>query len=145
MKMSAYKALGCMGTCGNITAEPTVDNTYRKITAIDTVAAERNCTVSIESNNIAGLPVGDYSVDMSIHAEGSQRIFEYRVFVNDTETLLTHSDKGEGHTTLQGALWLPENATVDVRQRSLDGGTALTINSMSLRLVRETDALAPSV
>jgi hypothetical protein len=144
-KNELWKAIACMGTCANTTAEPTVDDTFRKVTAFDLVSASRNCSASVDDNEIKRLPVGDYTVDLSLRAEGSNKIFVYALFVNGIETILQPSDKGEGHVTMTGAVWLPENATVDLRQKSTDGGIALTVSSVSLRLIRQNSAPRASV
>jgi hypothetical protein len=144
-KFSDYKAIGCIGTCNNTTPEPVVDGTFRKVAAFDTITIARNCSASTDDNEFTGLPVGDYAIDMTVRADGSNKIFVFAVFVNDTETLLAPSDKGEGHITMTAGMWLPANAKIDLRQKSTDGGTALTIHSMSLRLIRQTDAQVPSV
>ena len=139
--MKVWQSGGTIGVKENIVAEPTVDATFRVVEAINQAIGLNNATADLATgvkSLIKQNEAGDYVVDMYIRFEGSQKQFEFAVFVNGVETDIVINDKAQGSTAVAPCVSLPANAVLDLRQRSTDGGTVLIVHYCGLTVVRAT-------
>jgi len=136
MTMEAYKDFGTMSVVDNSTAETTVDSTFRKIANFTASGAVNKMTVNTTENEITIATKGTYLFIGNAKFDGSSKTFELAIFKNDVDTGLGMVDRADGTSGGSTTIALEANDVIDARQKSTDGGTALTIVSMSITLVR---------
>jgi hypothetical protein len=136
MKMSEWQNCGTLGIAINTVAEPTVDATFRKISVFDESSGLNRVTVDLPNNNMTVTDAGRYDVSMFVKFAGSNKNFEFAIFVNGIETQIKIDDKLQESTSVRAILDLPAGAIVDMRQRSTDGGITLTVYTAGITLSR---------
>ena len=136
-KMSEWMNCGTMGTADNEIAETTTDAGFRKIEAIDTSAGLNLVAYNDVEKTLTIQDGGKYLVNMFIKFSGSAKIFEFCVFIDGAESLIKINDRAAENTHVSPVVDLPAGAVLDLRQRTLDGGTALTINTCGLSIARQ--------
>ena len=135
-KMSDWKHLGTLGVIQNVVAETTVDATFRKVEAFNTKLGENGMALDLVNNTITIAETGTYQFIGTTKFEGSVKVFEFQLFIDGEPSGLIASDRGNGDAAVSGFLDLVAGEVIDVRQRSSDGGTALTIETMTVSLER---------
>jgi len=138
-KMSEWQICGTMGTKDNTTAETTVDATFRVVEAIDTLMGLNNITGNLTNNTLTIVTTEALKLhtDLFVQFEGSAKIFEFALFKDGVITQLVVNDKASENISVAPILEIPAGTHVfDVRQRSTDGGTTLTINHIGLTFLR---------
>ena len=127
---------GTLGVNLNTTAEPTVDDTFRKITAFDTSVGVHGLSVSAVDDNMTIATDGTYHIIMTSKYDGSNKNFEISIFKNNTNVGFTVSGRSGGDSALSATVELEAGDIIDARQRSTDGGVALTVTSMTISIQR---------
>lgn len=131
-----WQQCGTLGVTGNIVAETTVDATFRKIGAFDTTSGVHGLSISHTANTITVNVAGTYSFVGTGKFDGSNKTFEIALFINGVDVGFKMSDRASGDAALSSTLDLAAGTVLDARQRSTDGGTALTIVSMTMTMER---------
>ena len=127
---------GTLGVTLNTTPETTVDSTFRIIEAFSAVVGVHGLSMSHEDNNITINTSGTYQIVSTSKFDGSNKTFEISLFKNGVDGGFTVSDRANGDSALSATLELVAGDVIDARQRSTDGGIALTITSMTITLER---------
>lgn len=142
-KMSEWQNYGGLSVNNNGAAEPVVDGTPRRITAYDTAMPTSAQVTSDTLNNLIKVSdAGDYNVETVISFSGSQnKNYEFELYVNAGATGFKVQRKignvsDVGGVGIVGILSLAINDEVSITQRSLDGGTAVTIINSQIKLSR---------
>lgn len=135
-KMSEWQNCGTVGVAINTVAEPVVDDTFRKLTVFDESSGLNNVTADLANNNMTITDAGTYEVSMFVKFDGSSKNFEFSIFVDDVETQIKISDRKQENTSVVAIVQLAEGATLDIRQRSTDGGVSLTVYAAGITLSR---------
>ncbi len=141
-KISTWQICGTMGTKDNTTAETTVDATFRVVEAIDVASGLNNIAYDNVANTLTmttTATLSKFHVDLFVQFAGSNKIFEFAMFKDGVVTELIVNDKASENISVAPILELPAGTHVfDLRQRSTDGGTALTVNHIGLTFMRAT-------
>ena len=135
---SDWMNCGTIGTTGNVVAETTVDATFRTVEAFDTSSGLNNVTADLSASTITITDAGIYEVAMFLKFEGSNKQFEFSLFVDGVQSQLTLGDRATGSGSIAPIMPLTAGAVLDIRQRSTDGGTALTIYHGGISVSRQT-------
>lgn len=131
-----WQHCGTLGVTLNSTPETTVDATFRKIEAFTVASGVHGLGVSTVDNNITINATGTYQLITTSKFDGSNKNFEISIFKNGVDVGFTVTDRASGDSALSVTVDLVDGDILDARQRSTDGGTALTINSMTITLER---------
>ena len=135
-KMSEWKHCGTMACIQNAVAETTVDATFRKIEAFNVILGVNGLDINITTNQITIAKTGTYQFIGTTKFEGSNKNFEFQMFVNGNPSGIIASDRLSGDTVMSATPTFQAGDIIDARQRSTDGGIALTIETMTLTLER---------
>ena len=122
---------GTLGVTNNAIAETTVDNTFRKITAFNMAVGVHGLSVNATDDNVTIAADGTYQLVMTAKYDGSNKTFEISIFKNGIDVGFTVSDRAGGDSALSATVELEDGDVLDARQRSTDGGTTLTIASLT--------------
>ncbi len=131
-----FKNCASMINTSNAVAETTVGATYNKVTAFNAVSLQNEAVASTVDNTITIKDAGIYRIDFDTKASGLAKTFVYAIFVNGAESVLNFTDNAEGHASGNGLIELPKDAVIDVRQKSTDLGTSLTVKQVYLTVER---------
>lgn len=131
-----FKNCASMMNTSNAVAETTVGATYNKVTAFNAVSLQNVAVASTVDNTITIKDGGIYRFDFDTKSDGLAKTFVYAIFVNGVESVLNFTDNAVGHASGNGLLELPAGAVIDVRQKSTDLGTSLTIKQIYLTVER---------
>ncbi len=134
--MTSWSRSGTLLVANNAVAETTVGATFNKIEAFDTESGVNNLTVSTANNNITVDVDGMFILYLGALFESSNKVFEIFIFLNGVETTIGFEDKGDGEGNGMVTVSLSAGDIIDMRQRSTDGGTALTVVSANITLAR---------
>ena len=135
-KMSEWKHCGTMACVQNVTPETTTDLTFRVIEAFNTVLGVNGLTINTTSNTITIAESGTYQFIGTTKFDGSQKNFEFQLFINGIASGIIASDKGSGDTAISATPTFVAGDVLDARQRTTDGGLTMTIETMTLTLER---------
>jgi hypothetical protein len=135
-KMSDWKHLGTLACIQNVTGETTVDATFRKIEAFNTKLGENGLSLDLVANTITIAADGTYQFIGTTKFLGSVKTFEFQLFKNGIASGIIASDRTSGDAAVSGFVDLVAGDVLDARQRSSDGGTSLTIETMTVALER---------
>ena len=140
MKMSQWQICGTMGTKDNVTTETTVDATFRVVEAIDISMGLNNISYDDVAKTLTFTTTATltkFLTSMYVSFEGSAKIFEFALYKNGVVTPLVINDRASEALSVAPILELPAGTHVfDIRQRSTNGGTTLTINHIGITFVR---------
>ena len=141
MQIATWQRAGTMGVSANTTAETTVDATFRVVEAsnvamgLTSITADLGVAKSMTLTTTA--TVTKIKVDFFVQFDGSAKIFEFALFKGGVATPLVVSDKASENIAVSPILELPAGTHVfDIRQRSVNGGTTLTVNHIGITFVR---------
>lgn len=137
---AAWQKCGTMGVPVNEVAETTVDDTFRVVEAINMSSGLNGITYDDVAKTLTFTTTEETTL-MQIHLFaqylGSPKTYEFAIYNNGAPTLLVVSDKAVPGIGVAPILEFPAGTHVlDIRQRSSDGGTVLTINHIGLSLNR---------
>ena len=93
-------------------------------------------TVDTTANEITIATTGTYLFIGNAKFDGGSKTFQLEIFINDADTGIGMIDRADGTAGGAATLALVAGDVIDARQKSLDGGTSLTIVSMSIMLER---------
>lgn len=136
MKFSDFKDFGAMLAIENATPEPTVDATYRKITAFNQTGEVNKMTVDTVNNEITIATTGTYKLTGTAKFSGSNKNFDIKLFKNGVNTTFGMEDYSDGNAAISSTIALVAGDVLDARQASTDGGVALTVHTMAITLER---------
>ncbi len=131
---------GTIGVVDNAVAEPTVDATFRIVEAFDTSSGLNNTVANLAAGvkTLATQDAGIFAADVFVKFEGSNKQFQFAVFINGVESNISIADKATENMSVAPTIELPAGAVLDLRQKTLDGGTVLTVNTAGIALQRLT-------
>jgi len=135
-KMSEWKHCGTMACIQNTTAEDTVDATFRVIEVFNSILGVNGLTIDTDANTITIAESGTYQFIGTTKFDGSNKNFEFQMFINGNPSGIIAADRGSGDTAMSATPTFTSGDVIDARQRSTDGGTALTIETMTLTIER---------
>ena len=138
--LASWMNCGTIGVAENVVAETTVDATFRIVEAVNQSIGLVNTTADL-APGVKSLTIqdaGNYAINMYTRFEGSNKEFEFSVFVNGIESAIKIKDKFSGSTAVAPTVPLPAGAVLDLRQRSVDGGTALLVHYCGISINRLT-------
>jgi len=135
-----WQICGTMGVPVNLIPETTVDDTFRVIETINMSVALNNATYDDVEKTLT-FETTKESTLMQIHLFvqylGSPKTYEFSIYDNGEPTLLVVSDKAVPGISVAPMLEFAAGIHVlDIRQRSSDGGSTLTINHVGLSILR---------
>ena len=136
-KMSEWMNCGTMCVGDNTTPETETDAGFRKVEAINCGKGLNLVTYDDVEKTLTLQDGGKYLVNMFIKFEGSAKIFEFAVFINGAESEIIINDRAAESTNVAPVIDIPAGAVLDLRQRTLDGGTTLTINTAGITVTRQ--------
>ena len=125
-----------MACIQNVTAEPTVDATFRVIEAFNATLGQNGLVIDTAANTITIAESGTYQFIGTTKFDGSNKNFEFQMFINGEPSGIIASDRGSGDTAMSATPTFVAGDVLDARQRSIDGGIALTIETMTLTIER---------
>ncbi len=137
-KIEEWMSCGAMYTHANVESETTVDDTFRVIEAFDSLLGVHNLDMDIGTNTVSPVITGTFDISCSLDFEGSKKQFEIYVFKNNVQTVVGTIDKGTGTLSFAYTVDVVAGDTFDIRQRSTNGGVALTISDATFKFVRLT-------
>ena len=127
---------GSLMIIGNTTPEPIVDSTFRKINTFNVLGQYNKVTGSIVTNEIIIPSTSKYLFIGTAKLDSNGKTFELHMFVNGEDTGFGMSDRSDGNAAISTTVKLKSGDVITAYQRSTNGGVSLTIETMTLTLVR---------
>jgi len=142
--MKQWNNYGGLHVTSNVTAEPTVDATPRKIVAWGaTCPSGDRASSSTSTNDVTITDAGDYNISAQLSFSASlSKTFEVEVYIDGSPTgykaIRKMGTGGDiGSVSIEGLHTLSANAVISLYQSSIDGGSVMTIKDAQLTVSRE--------
>lgn len=134
--MKEWKHCGTLAVIQNATGEAIVDATFRTIEAFNAKLGENGLIIDPVANTITIVESGTYQFIGTTKFAGSNKNFEFQLFVNGEASGIIASDRGSGDAALAATPTFVAGDVIEARQRTTDGGLTLVIETMTLTIER---------